>query len=221
MTAVLLLGVFLIGAQGLAPGAAITGLCLGFSIAALIGPMGVLCIRRTLLHGQQSGLVTGFGAATVEALYAGVAALGLGGLADVVATHRLGLLVLSALILAGLGTHSLRARPGLGPVTGRRQSFWAVYASTVALALPSPMTVLPYAALCATWAATGPSGPALSTSLVAGVFAGSMLWWVLLSTGVDRLRGRLLPHGLPWINRVSGALIVAMGGRVLLLALGA
>src|SRR5918912_1132741 len=107
VTAVLLLGVFLIGAQGLAPGAAITGLCLGFSIAAPIGPMGVLCIRRTLLHGQRSGLVTGFGAATVEALYAGVAALGLGGLADVVATHRLALLGLSAVILAGLGTQSL------------------------------------------------------------------------------------------------------------------
>ena len=184
--------------------------------------MGMLCIKRTLLHGQRAGLVTGLGAATVEGLYAGVAALGLGGVADILADHRLGLLVLSAVILAGLGTQSLVARPRLGSGSGRRQALWAVYASTVAVALPSPLTLLPYAALCVTWAATGLSGPALSTtSLVPGVFAGSMLWWVLLSTGVARLRGRLLPHALPWVNRVSGVLIVAMGGRVLLLGLGA
>ena len=219
---VLVLGVFLFGAQIPVSGAVITGLVLGFSIAAPIGPMGVLCIQRTLLLGQRAGLVTGLGAATVEALYAGVAALGLDGLADVLATHRIGLLVLSAAIFAGLGAQSLLARPCLESGAGRRQALWAVYASTVAVALPSPMTLLPYAALCVTWAATGLSGPPLSTtSLVAGVFIGSMLWWVLLSTGVDRLRGRLLPHGLPWINRVSGVLIVAMGGRVLLLALGA
>jgi threonine/homoserine/homoserine lactone efflux protein len=217
----LLLGGALVGAQGLAPATAITGLGLGFSIAAPIGPMGVLCIRRTLLVGQRSGLMTGFAAATVEALYAGVASLGLGGLADVLAAHRLALLVFSALVLVVLGTQNLLARPSLGCSSGRRQTLWAVYASTVALALPSPLTVLPYAALCATWAATGVSGSTQSTAnLVAGVFAGSMIWWALLSTSVDRLRGQLLPQGLPWINRLSGTLIIAMGGRVLLLALG-
>ena len=91
VTAVLLLGVFLIGAQGLAPGAAITGLCLGFSIAAPIGPMGVLCMRRTLLLGQRAGLVTGLGAATVQAVYADMATLGLAGLANLLASRRVGL----------------------------------------------------------------------------------------------------------------------------------
>jgi threonine/homoserine/homoserine lactone efflux protein len=220
--ALLLLACVIVGAHGLAPGVAAMGLWLGFSIAAPIGPMGALCIRRTLLLGQPAGLVTGLGAATIQALYAGLAALGQAGLADVLATHRVGLLVLSGAALAGLGTRSLLAPPALGALAEQRPALWVVYASTVALALPNPLALVPYAALGVTWAAAGRNGPSLDmTSLMVGVFVGAMLWWALLSTGVAHLRARLLPHGLPWINRVSGVLMVGLGSRVLLLALGA
>jgi threonine/homoserine/homoserine lactone efflux protein len=166
--------------------------------------------------------VTGCAAATAEALYAAVAALGLGGLITILNDYRVALLVLSAAILVGLGTQSVRARPSLGAVSGEQRGLWAVYTSTVAVALPNPMILLPYAALCVSWTATGMTGASLSTiSLVCGVFVGSMAWWIVLSTGIERLRGSLVPDRLAWINRVSGVLISAMGGRALLLALGA
>ena len=191
---------------------ALVGLLVGFSVAAPIGPMGSLCISRTLSHGRRYGVMTGLGDSTVEAACAAVAALGLGAVTNAVVTYHVWLGVLGALVLLGLGLRTALARPVWTRTLAGHPLPLATYATAVGVAASNPMSVLPYTALCAAWALEGkPAGPLAAASLAMGVFAGAGLWWVLLSCTIDWLRTQFSPPLLPWVNRVSGSAIACVG----------
>lgn len=187
------------------------GLVLGFSIAAVVGPIGVLCIRRTLATGFAIGFVSGLGAATADAAYAAVASFGITALASLLIDQRLWLRLVGGAFLLYLGLRTLRAAPASRaadlPATGVRLA--GAYSSTLALTLSNPMTIMSFAAI---FAGIGASG----SDLVAGVFAGSAAWWLVLATLVSRLRARLDARWLRAINVASGALISAFGVQSLL-----
>lgn len=184
------------------------GLLVGFAIAAPVGPIGLLCIRRTLVQGPAAGLATGLGAATADAVYGFVAALGLGALANALTGHAAPLRIAGALLLAWLGIASLRRafrlhRPGSAAIATERSSLPAAWASTFVLTLANPMTILSFAGVVA--ALAGPGG---GLWLVAGVFAGSVAWWLLLVGGVSLVRHALSPTALGWIEAISGAALL-------------
>jgi threonine/homoserine/homoserine lactone efflux protein len=189
------------------------GFVLGFAVAAPVGPIGVLVIRRTLAVGPRTGFISGLGAATADAAYSSVAALGLTGATRSLVAHadivRLG----GGLFLCWFGVRTLFARPadpdGAGGATPR---LWAAYGSTLLLTITNPMTILSFAAAFAGLGlANGMTGPAAGLSLVAAVFLGSMLWWALLSGGVGVLRGTLGAAALRVVNWVAGLLLVGFG----------
>ena len=187
------------------------GFVLGFSIAAVVGPIGLLCIRRTLVTGFAIGFVSGLGAATADATYAAVASFGISALAAVLIDQRLWLRLIGGAFLLYLGLRTLRSEPATRaaelPATGVRLA--GAYSSTLALTLSNPMTIMSFAAI---FAGLGASG----ADLVAGVFGGSAAWWLVLATSVARLRGRLTPRWFRWINISSGLLITAFGAQSLL-----
>jgi threonine/homoserine/homoserine lactone efflux protein len=188
------------------------GAILGFSIAAPVGPIGVLCIRRTLAEGRVVGLATGLGAAAADGVYGLIAALGLSWITDALVGHQLWIRLIGGAFLLWLGVSTMLAKPSERAAAVRGAGLAAAFGSTFALTLTNPMTILSFMAV---FAGLGLGG--LSTSrlapvlLVAGVIAGSATWWLLLSAGVDRLRGRFDERGLRWVNRVSGGLITAFG----------
>jgi threonine/homoserine/homoserine lactone efflux protein len=191
------------------------GFLLGLSIAAAVGPISLLCIRKTLAHGRLAGFVCGMGAATADALYGCVAAFGLTWASELLVERQLWLRLIGGLFLIYLGARTILngsvrgAAPTAAPdATGLAKS----YASTFVLTVANPMTILSFAAIFAGLGLGGISGGyALAAVLVAGVFAGSGLWWLVLSTGVGLLRSKLGPVVLGWINRASGALILGFG----------
>ncbi len=195
-------------------GHVLRGLVIGLAIAAPVGPIGLLCIRRTLADGRALGLATGLGAATADAVYGAVAAFGLTAVTDVLVGGERWLRLLGGAFLCYLGARTFRARPAeraAGPVPGGLAAAWA---STFALTLANPATILSFAAVFAGLGA-GASGYAGASALVLGVFAGSALWWLVLSIGVGLLRARLR-GALSWVNRLSGALLAALGAAALL-----
>jgi threonine/homoserine/homoserine lactone efflux protein len=207
--------------------AVLQGLGIGFAIAAPVGPIGMLCIRRTLHHGPVVGVATGLGAATADAMYGLVAAGGLG-VAGWLIGHAAFLGLAGAALLAWLGLDSLRAffRKARTPTPAGagaddalpRTSPPAAFASTFALTASNPMTILSFvgviAALGATVAGTGQA----AWWLVAGVFAGSMLWWLLL-VGIVRLVHRALaPGALRWIDLATAAILLGTAGWVVVRA---
>ena len=166
------------------------GAILGFSIAAPVGPIGVLCIRRTLAAGRWPGFLCGLGAASADAVYGLLAALGM----SFVGGRWMHLA--GGLFLCYLGVRLFLSRPAAGEVSGG-------FAATFALTLANPMTILSFAAM---FAGLRTSSPAL---LVAGVFAGSCTWWLLLSTAASLLH--LDAAKMRWVNRASGVLVAGFG----------
>jgi threonine/homoserine/homoserine lactone efflux protein len=189
------------------------GLLLGLSIAAPVGPIGILCIRRTLTQGQISGFLSGLGAATADAIYGCIGGFGLTFISSVLIDQAIWFRLIGGVFLCYLGCKTFRSAPPVkSAAIGTKQGLWGTYASTVFLTLTNPATILSFAAVFAGFGLVGTSGDYVSAIvLVLGVFAGSALWWLLLSSGVNLLRSRFNQHGLQWLNRISGALILGFG----------
>jgi threonine/homoserine/homoserine lactone efflux protein len=189
------------------------GIVIGFAIAAPVGPIGVLCIRRTLAEGRVSGLVSGLGAATADALYGAVAALGLTFVTEFLVGGQAWLRLIGGAFLLFLGVRTFLARPAERAAPAARSGLPGAYASTFFLTLTNPTTILSFAAIFAGLGVAGAaSGDVLSAMLlVLGVFLGSAAWWFVLSGATSLFRTRLSVRGLRWVNRISGTVIAAFG----------
>lgn len=189
------------------------GLVMGFAIAAPVGAIGVLCIRRTLAYGRAVGLATGLGAATADGFYGAVAAFGVTALSAALLSARAWLGLAGGLFLVYLGVRTISARVvSADTEQAAPRSLWAAYASTFVLTLGNPMTILSFTAVFAALGvgAAGAGVPG-ALALVAGVFLGSAAWWLILSTVVGFVRHMVSDSAMVWIDRVSGAVIVAFG----------
>jgi len=188
------------------------GLVIGFSIAAPVGPIGVLCIRRTLAQGLPFGLVSGLGAATADALYGCIAGFGLTVISNTLIHHQEWLRLLGGIFLCYLGIRTFVALPVKEEISSGGEGLLGAFASTLFLTLTNPMTILFFAAIFA-GLGVGSAGDkyASGATLVLGVFIGSALWWLALSGGVGFLRKNFSPSRLRWVNRISGAIITAFG----------
>jgi threonine/homoserine/homoserine lactone efflux protein len=188
------------------------GIIFGRSIAAPVGPIGVLCIRRTLTEGRVVGFVSGLGTATADACYGAVAAFGLTAISAFLVNQHFWLRLIGGAFLCYLGVTTFRSPPSARAVAAGGGGLWSAYGTTFLLTLTNPLTILTFAAIFAGIGAGELHGAYGSAALlVFGVFCGSALWWLLLSGGASLLRSRLTPSALQWINRLSGTIITAFG----------
>lgn len=196
------------------------GLVLGFSIAAPVGPIGVLCIRRTLAHGRASGFVSGLGAATADALLGSIAAFGLTFISSLLVSGQQWLRLGGGAFLVYLGMRTFLAPPSAHAAAARNSGRWGDFVSTLALTLTNPMTIVMFAAVFAGLGVGGSTRSYIAAALVvAGVFCGSALWWLLLSSGVSLLRRQIDAHKMMLLNRISGIIIAAFGVLAIVSAL--
>lgn len=188
------------------------GLVIGLSIAAPVGPIGLLCIRRTLAEGPAMGLATGLGAATADALYGAVAGFGLAAVSQALLGWQDALRLVGGAVLLWLGWATMRARPAERAAEATGRGLAGAYASTFVLTLANPATILSFLAVFGALGLAGGGGNMdEALALVLGVFVGSGLWWLMLSAGVGTVRRRVTPAVMTWINRVSGAVLIAFG----------
>jgi threonine/homoserine/homoserine lactone efflux protein len=190
---------------------------IGFSVAAPVGPIGVLCIRRTLTQGRTSGILSGLGAATADAVYGCIAGLGLTFISSLLISQQLWLRLIGGIFLCYLGVKTFITLPAEQAAKAKGNSLISAYASTFFLTLTNPMTVLSFAAVFAGLGlANTVDNYASAMILVLGVFMGSALWWLMLSGGISLFRAKLNPQRLQWINRISGIMIMMFGFMALL-----
>jgi threonine/homoserine/homoserine lactone efflux protein len=191
----------------------IKGIIMGFSIAAPVGPIGVLCIRRTISNGRVSGLVSGLGAATADGMYGCVAAFGLTFISSFLVSQQFWLRLIGGAFLIYLGVKTLLSHPAEQAANATASSTVAGdYLSTFFLTVTNPMTILSFAAVFAGMglAASG-GGYGTAGLLVLGVVFGSALWWLCLSGIVGIFRQKFNTTGLIWVNRISGMIIIVFG----------
>ncbi|HEY9644261.1 MAG TPA: LysE family transporter [Coleofasciculaceae cyanobacterium] len=194
------------------------GLMIGLSIAVPVGPIGILSIRRTLNSGWLAGLLTGLGAATADALYGCVAGFGLTFISDLLIDHAFWLRLIGGLFLCYLGVKTFISRPAETddassvPSSAQSMAYLSMYGSTVFLTLTNPATILSFAAVfVGLGLATVGSNYLTAATLVAGVFSGSALWWLLLSSGMSLVRSKFNPRRLRILNRISGLILLTFG----------
>ncbi len=186
------------------------GLLLGLSIAAPVGPIGLLCIRRTLAYGRWTGLLSGLGAATADGFYGLVAAFGLTFVSQFLENQSFLLRIVGGLFLCYLGITTFLSKPPNKAAEMSRTGLAGSYLSTVLLTLTNPATILSFVLIFAGLAPTG-LNYGQATEMVVGTFVGSALWWLFLSGGVSLLRHQLTPRRLQWLNRICGVLITGFG----------
>ncbi|HNN14885.1 MAG TPA: LysE family transporter [Anaerolineales bacterium] len=182
---------------------------IGISIAAPVGPIGVLCIRRTLSDGKLAGFLSGLGAASADMVYGAIAAFGLSAISEALVNNAFWMRLLGGGFLLYLGTKTFLEKPAEEAAKTKQGGVFNMYLSTFFLTITNPMTILSFAAIFAgTMAGLKVGSPLV---MVAGVFSGSAAWWLLLSFGVGLFRERLTSNHMAWINRISGVVIFAFG----------
>ena len=193
------------------------GFIIGISIAAPVGPIGVLCIRRTLSEGRTSGLMTGLGAATADAIYGSIAGFGLTFVSNFLINQQSWLRLIGGLFLCYLGLKTFWTRPVSQTALTDRKGFIPIFTSTFFLTLTNPMTILSFAAIFAGLGVGSTQGNYVSAAvMVLGVFTGSLLWWYILSRGVSFLGDKFNVVRLHWIHWLSGAILLVFSAVALL-----
>lgn len=182
---------------------------IGISIAAPVGPIGVLCTRRTLANGKLAGFLSGMGAATADMVYGAIAALGISAVSNLLVENAFWLKLFGGGFLIYLGVKTFLEKPSEQAAQVKQGGLFSMYLTTFFLTITNPMTILSFAAIFAgTMIGQEVDSPLI---MVAGVFAGSAAWWLTLSLGVGLLRERITPSHMVWINRFSGIIIMAFG----------
>lgn len=187
------------------------GTLIGFSIAAPVGPIGVLCIRRTLAYGRRDGFISGLGAATADAVYAATAAFSLTFVSSFLVKYQFWTRLTGGLFLLGLSIKFFFTPPADESVHADKVNYASAYVSMFALTLTNPMTIVSYAAVFA-GLGLGVTGNDYdnAAATVAGVFMGSSMWWLTLSAAVDALRMRFCHQSLRVVNRTAGVVLAAL-----------
>lgn len=189
----------------------VKGLAFGFALAATVGPMWLLCFRRTLAQGTLAGFVSGMGIAVADGIYGAIAAFGLTAASGFLLAQEYWLGLAGAAFLGWLGLKALLAKPvplDATPEGAPPRSLAAAFGSTLGLTLANPPTILAFAAIFAGLGLSASPGYAAAALIVAGVFLGSAAWWVILALGAGWLRGRIGPGLARAVNVVSGLAIL-------------
>jgi len=184
------------------------GLFFGFMLAGTVGPMWVLCFRRTLAQGPWIGLASGMGIAVADGLYGAVAAFGITAVSDLLLRYSFWIGLVGAVFLVYLGVNTLLAKPPLEGRPAQPLGLAGSFLSTLGLTLANPPTILAFAAIFASLGLVSSADYQDAAEVVAGVFLGSAAWWVILATGAGWLRGRVGPRLFRGINVVSGLSIL-------------
>jgi threonine/homoserine/homoserine lactone efflux protein len=187
------------------------GLIIGFAMAVPIGPIGIMCIRKTLAEGHSRGLIIGLGAATADSLYGSIAAFGLTFISDVIVSQTFWLRLVGGGLLLFLGIRTFRAKRRDPKIPVNNTGLLESYISAFLLALINPVTLFAFIAVFAAFGLGHRLNVISPFILVFGVFTGSCLWFLTLGYIATLFRKKLDAGGLKWVNKISGVLLFLSG----------
>lgn len=187
----------------------LSSLLIGLSIAAPVGPIGLLTIQRSLDHGPRAGLATGLGAAAADAVYGALGAYGVRWLIDALVAARVPLAIFGGAFLLWMAWQLVRTPPAARAATAPpARSHGQYFVGTFLLTLSNPATIFSFIAIFGAMSGGIGSRAAASPALmVLGVLLGSAAWWLFLSSAVGRLRDRFDARWRRRINMFSAAVL--------------
>lgn len=199
----------------------IKGIIIGISVSAPMGPIGVLCVQRTLKEGRLHGFVSGMGATLSDILYAIIAALGMGVIMDFIHSNHYPIQILGSIVVVIMGYNVFKSNPAKQLLKQEEKitPYWQNLISSFFINLSNISILFFFMALFARFNFINPDDISLSVIGIISIGVGTLIWWLLVSTFVDKVRSRFNPRGLKIFNNILGLVIIAIG--VVGLTLGA
>ncbi len=182
-------------------------------VSAPIGPMGVLCIQRTINKGLMSGFVSGVGATVADLVYASIAGFGITFIVNFLNAQQLIIRVLGGIVLIGFGIAVFRSNPikQIRRQRNQKKSYISDFVSSFLITITNPVTVVVFGlAFASVGLNKNPSFQSIAIMLLA-VASGAIFWWLGLSSFVNIFRRKIRLRNLWWINKISGVLVVIFG----------
>ncbi len=193
------------------------GVAVGLIVAQPVGPVAAVCVQRTLSDGKTHGIISGFGAATADALLAYITAFGLAFVSNFLIKEQVWLRLVGGVLLCCLGTRFVLSKPTQQVVSGAGRNHIANFASMFLLTLANPGTLITFAAVFAGFGLVRPdSGCVWPGLLVGGVFTGSQLSWIILCITAKKIQGMFGQSNHAWLNKIAGIVVIAFGLFILL-----
>ncbi len=189
------------------------GLFIGVAASIPLGPVGILCIQRTLSKRLKSGFISGLGAATADLIFASAAFFSLAIITDFMESHRMIITLIGGACIVFVGVNIFFTNPDVQIRRNRagKNDYWKDYISVFLVTLANPAFILVYVALFATFGLSNDMGHLNGAAMLTGVCAGCSLWWLVLTSSVNMLRRRFSPVHLKWMNRIAGCIIAVLG----------
>ncbi len=198
----------------------IRGIIIGLTASIPLGPIGVLCIQRTLSKNHKSGFVSGLGSATADLVFASVAFFSLSVVLSFIESHMMIIKAIGGVCVVLVGAKLLFTNPVVQIRRNRagQSNLWQDYLSLFLITIANPAFIVIFVALFAAFGISSADISLLdSIPLIGGVFVGAALWWFTLTFAVNLVRKKFRPRHILWMNRISGAVIVALGAATILL----
>ncbi|MDP2303365.1 MAG: LysE family transporter [Ignavibacteria bacterium] len=184
------------------------GILMGFGMAIPVGPIGIICIRKTLTEGRKKGLTVGLGAATADMLFAGVAAFGLTIISDTLISQKILIRLIGGALILYIGIRTFYSKPSASEFGIHTSGYTKLYFSTLFLTITNPFTIFAFIAIFATFGLGAELNFFSALTLVTGVFTGSALWFVFLSSFTSVFRMKFDMTRLRRVNKIAGVLII-------------
>ncbi|HET9843344.1 MAG TPA: LysE family transporter [Gammaproteobacteria bacterium] len=195
----------------------LSGILIGLAIAAPVGPIGILCIQRTLRQGPIAGLLSGLGAAFADAVYGAIAGFSLVSVSEFLLRFEAPIRILGGIILIVLACKTWIAKIRVSHDSDSANTLWKDFFSTFLLTLANPATIIAFAAIYAGFGMIDENASYWSASLlITGIFLGSLIWWIFLCMVIHHIRHRLNEKAIHYINHLSSIILLVFG----LLAMG-
>ena len=189
----------------------IKGILIGISVSAPLGPIGVLCIQRTLNKGFKSGLISGIGAASADIIYAIIAGFSITFISDFLIENQNYIRIIGGMFLIFIGAKIFTSNPAkqIRKLRTKGNNYYKDYITSFLVTVSNPITILAFGAIFASFNMVEKgSGTFPIIILVVTVFSGAILWWLSLISIVTIFKSRIRLRNLLWINRVTGVLII-------------
>lgn len=192
------------------------GFTLGFAIAAPIGPVGVLCIKKTISSGLKMGLLGGLGASCAKMIFGIIVGFGLTSVSNFLINYNYYISLVGAIFLIYLGITIFMTKPIMNCPNVKKENKLSAFTTMFFLTLMNPMTILSFLAVFSSLGiANTTSSYSSGLVLVLGIFLGSMCWWMFLCNVVNLFRKKINAKVLSWINKISGIVIVSFSLMIL------
>lgn len=197
------------------------GIVIGLLATIPLGPIGVICIQRTINKGRLSGFISGMGATVADTIYATIAGFSLAFIINFIDAHRLIIEVFGGVIIIILGIRTFNNNPvtQLRRHKKRKNKLFEDFISTLLLTITNPLMIFYFLALFAAGNIVESSSIGYTFITIAGVFMGGVIWWYVLTTLVASFRHRFRLKHLWWINKIAGGIIIVLGVLALLNAM--